>query len=336
MNIGIIGCGGMGTTHNLCLKELSKHYDIKVTAIADCRDEFLDKAGVYWKGVKKFKDGRELIDQSNIDIVHICVPSYLHAELAILAMQKRMNVLLEKPVCINKKDCQRLLDMEKKTGVKIMAAQVVRFFDEYRFLKDIYSKKTYGKLKSMMMHRISGNPTWGWEEWFHDIERSGSVILDLHIHDIDFLRYMIGEPKDYQVLATKFDSGMPNQVISVFKYEDLFAVAEGSMEVSSKVPFEAYYKASFEDATVEYSSINQPHVSIYHKDGTVTTPEIERDYNTHDDSAGINISDLGGYYNEIKYFLDCIIEKKPVEEAPLSEGVKSVLFALDELSEVMK
>lgn len=67
---------------------------------------------------------------------------------------------------------------------------------EYLFLKKLYEEKKYGNLKSVIMQRISNNVNWGYQDWFHDPVRSGSVILDLHIHDIDFLRYMLGEP-DY-------------------------------------------------------------------------------------------------------------------------------------------
>ncbi len=336
MKVGLIGCGGMGTVHNLSLKELSKYYDIQVTAAADCREEFLNRAAGLWTGVQKFQYGKDLIEKSGVDVVHICVPSYLHGDLAIQAMEKGINVFVEKPVCLGREDCRRLLEMEKKTGVKIMVGQVVRCFEEYKFLKDVYDHKTYGKLKSIMMHRLSGDTTWGWEDWFHDINKSGSVILDLHVHDTDFLRYMIGEPDSYQVHAAKFKSGMPNQVVTTYEFGNVFAVVEGTWDISSKMPFEAYYRASFENATVVFSSLHDPHVSIYHQDGTVTSPDLKPEYDVEDDLAGINISSLGAYYTEIKYFVECIINQKPIKVASLSEGVKSVLLILGELSEAMK
>ena len=91
---------------------------------------------------------------------------------------------------LTREDCSRLLEVQKKTGARVMVGQVVRSFGEYRYLKDIYEKKTYGKLKSIVMQRISGDTKWGYEDWFHEERKSGSVVLDLHIHDLDFLRYM--------------------------------------------------------------------------------------------------------------------------------------------------
>jgi len=333
MKVGIIGCGGMGTVHNLSLKALSEKYDIEVTAIADCRQEYLDKAALPWTNVQKYTWGVDLIKDANVDAVHICLPSYLHADHAIAAMEKGIHTFIEKPVCLSREDCIRLLEAEKRTGVKVIVGQVIRFFDEYQYLRDIYSKKTYGKLKSIVMHRLSGDTTWGQDDWFHDSKKSGSVIMDLHVHDVDFLRYMMGEPDSFTVNTTSFESGMPNQVITNYKFGNVFAIVEGTWDVSSKMPFEAYFRACFDEGTVVFSSLHEPNLVVYHKDGSVILPELKKEHNISDDSAGINISALGPYYIEIKYFMECILNNKPVEIAPLSEGINSVRLALDELEQ---
>ena len=118
MKIGLIGCGGMGTTHNLSLKALSGKMDVEVTALADCRQEFLERAAKQWPGAKTYTTGMELLREEELDAVHICLPSYLHAEHAIAAMEKGMDVFLEKPVCLTREDCSRLLEVQKKTGAR--------------------------------------------------------------------------------------------------------------------------------------------------------------------------------------------------------------------------
>ena len=86
-------------------------------------------------------------------------------------MKKGMNVLVEKPVCLTREEGELLLETQKETGVKVMVGQVVRAFDEYRYLKEVYDNKTLGKLKSIVMQRVSGNVRWGFEGWFHDEKR---------------------------------------------------------------------------------------------------------------------------------------------------------------------
>ena len=83
---------GMGTTHNLSLKALSGKMDVEVTALADCRQEFLERAAKQWPQAKTYVTGRELLENEELDAVHICLPSYLHAEHAVLAMEKGMHV----------------------------------------------------------------------------------------------------------------------------------------------------------------------------------------------------------------------------------------------------
>lgn len=329
--IGLIGCGGMGTTHNLSLKALSNIMDIEVVALADCRQPFLEKASVVWPNARTYKWGLDLIQEEALDIVHICLPSYLHTEHSLAAMEKGMHVFVEKPVCLTEEEGRVLLEKQKETGVSVMVGQVVRSFEEYRFLKNTYDNATYGALKSMVMQRVGGDATWGYEDWFHDEKKSGSAVLDLHVHDLDFLRYMLGEPDSFTVKAAEFDGGLINQIITQYEYPGCFITAEGCWDESPAVPFEASFRACFEKATLVFRSTASPSLTIYHKDGRKEVPELRPEYDVTDDSAGINISNLGPYYSEIKYFLECLLNKQEITRAPLAEGISSVRLGLREL-----
>lgn len=331
MKIGLVGCGGMGTTHNLTLKALSETMDIEVVALADCREAFLEKAALQWPNARKYEFGKELIASEQLNSVHICLPSYLHTEHAIAAMEKGMNVFLEKPVCLTKNDCERLLEVKNRTGVKAIVGQVVRFYEEYQYLKKIYEEKTYGKLKSIVLQRLSGDVTWGFEDWFHDEAKSGSVVLDLHVHDVDFLRYMLGEPDHFEVKATAFENGLVNHIITQYQYGDTLAMAEGLWDESPGLTFEASFRANFEQATIVYSREQEPNLMVYLKDGTSFKPTLEKEFERDDLSAGINVSNLGPYYSEIKYFIECLKNDQEPDVAPLKEGIKSVLLAINEL-----
>lgn len=333
MKIGLIGCGGMGATHNNALKALSETTKIEVSAIADLREDFLNRAAKSWPEAKLYSEAANLIKNETLDAVHICPLSYLHADTAVSAMKKGMNVFVEKPVCLTEEDCEKLLSAEKETGKYIMVGQVVRFFKEYAFLKKVISEKRYGELKSLVMKRIACDVSWGFEDWFHDKKKSGSVVMDLHIHDVDFLRYALGEPESFSVVASAFKSGMVNHIITTYKFGGAFVTAEGIWDESDKITFEATYRACFERATVELTKDGK--VAVYEK-GRVVFPELTEERGGKDDSAGINITDQGPYYAEIKDFYACIAEGKPLTIAPLSEGVKSVRLGLKELEAAKK
>lgn len=328
MRIGLIGCGGMGTIHNHALTALAAEIDITVTALADCRAEFLNRAAASWPQAKCYQEGFKLLEQESLDAVHICTPSYLHAQMVKRALEKGMNVFVEKPVCLTEAECQILEKKQKITQKSVMVGQVIRFFPEYRYLKNVFTDGKYGKLKSIIMRRVSGNPTWGFEDWFHDPQKSGSVILDLHIHDTDFLRYLLGEPDSIEVSAARFPSGLVNQIITTYTYKDVFANAEGIWDVSEKIPFEASYRACFEQATIVFNGRNNPSLTIYEGNGSIKVPELFKEYDVKDTVAGINISEIGSYYAEIKYFYECLQQRKINEVAPLSEGIASVRLAL--------
>jgi hypothetical protein len=330
MRIGFIGCGGMGSTHYKCLKLLSESHPIEVTALADAREECLDKAAKFWPNAKRYSDGLDLIRDEDVETVFICVPSYLHTDMALAAMKKNMNIFLEKPACLKREECELLLAQHKVTPVKVMVGQVVRSMPEYLFLKDVYEKKTYGNLRSIVMQRISGDVKWGFEDWFHDENRSGSVILDLHIHDLDFLRYMLGEPDYADVHTTKFDSGMINQVITNYKFGNIAAMAEGVWHSATKMPFEANYRADFDNATIRFNSTATDKITIYTASGDKIIPELDTKEMDNPDS-GINVTDLGAYYLEDEYFIDCVLNEKENTRATLHDGIKSVLAAISEL-----
>ena len=320
----------MGTTHNLALKALSSKMDVEVTALADCRSEFLEKAAAQWPNARLYKTGTELLQTESLDSVHICLPSYLHTDHAVEAMDRGFHVFVEKPVCLTEEEAKRLLDAKERNRVQVMVGQVVRSSDEYRYLKDCYETGRYGELKSITMQRISGDAAWGFEDWFHKEDRSGSVVLDLHVHDLDFLRYLLGEPDSFDVRATALASGMINQIFTTYEFGKIFAVTEGIWDISSALPFEASYHACFEKASVVFRGCDERPLAVYKNDGTIEYPRLEKEYDVKDDSAGINISDLGPYYTEDKYFMECLMNGREVEVAPLEEGIKSVLQGIEE------
>lgn len=334
MKIGLIGCGGMGSTHNQCLKALSQAMDIRVTALADCREEYLNRAADIWPGAGRYRTGMELLEQAEIDTVFLCLPSYLHAEHALAAMDRGFDIFLEKPACLTERDAEALAQHQKKRASRVMVGQVLRSSPEYVFLKELVDGGKYGALKSLVMRRISGNPRWGFEDWFHDESKSGSVVLDLHIHDLDFLRWLLGEPDSFSACGTRFDSGMVNQIVVDYRFGSILVSAEGVWNVAPDMPFEAGYRAGFEKATVVYDTAAKDPLVVYFKEGGSAVPKLETGLDTDYEQNGMNIKNLGAYFLEDRYFLGRILANREIERAPLAEGLASVRLGLRELRAV--
>ena len=314
----------MGSMHLNCYSAIE---GVKVAAVADVRPEFLQKA-IALTGANGYAQASDLIANADVDVIDICLPTFLHAEYAIRAMEKGRHVFIEKPVCLTKGDAELLLTKQKETGVFVQVGQVIRFWDEYKYLKEIVEKGTYGRVRSAHFSRKSPSPDWGWQNWLHDPGKSGGAGVDLHIHDSDYMLYLFGQP--LRSVSKKNVLGEQNgYVITIADYGEFSVTVEGGWAFPSGFPFEMAYTVCFEKATVTFSSIYGLHV--YTEEGRAFEPQIERQETVTSSDQGGNISSLGGYYNELLYFIRHIEKKKAPSLATLEQAVESLGFVLKEI-----
>lgn len=325
IKIGIIGFGFMGNMHASCYKQIPC---AKVTAVAGLKSE--NDAEVLGKDVEIFESGIELIEKGDVDVVDICLPTFLHTSHAVAAMKNGKHVFLEKPVCLTREDCELLLKTQKETGAIVQVGHIVRFLDEYKYIKDVYDRRDYGEILSATFRRRSAHPAWTFNNWLHDPQKSGTVVHDLHIHDADFVRYLLGEPDKFVAHAARNKHGLISHFFSTFFYKDVCVSFEAGWDFPEDLPFDASFCVRFEKATFILDATS---FKVYYEGGGHEDVVIKNEFEAKTDLGG-NISDLGGYYNELKYFIDKIAGGQEPEIAPLSEGVKSVLLMLDEVESV--
>ena len=326
LKIGLIGCGGMGSVHANSWIALGDK--VQLAAIADPRPEkakeFCEKTGA-----KLYPDGEALLENEQLDIIDVCVPTFLHTRYAVAAMEKGMNVFCEKPLCLNQEEAELLLATKEKTGMNLQVGQVIRFWDEYRYVKHAAESGEFGKVLSGVFTRLSPNPKWSWENWFNDYTRSGTMALDLHVHDVDFIRYLMGrEPDGFHTDCTRDADGVIQQIFTNFQYGDAVFTAEGCWDYPDCFPFSMAFRVKFEKATVTYKSDEK--LKVYPVAGEAYEPELDK-MKAEDKESGINVSNQGAYTNELRFFADFVSTGAKQEIAPLPEGVKSVLLALKEI-----
>ena len=316
LKIGLIGCGFMGTMHANCYNILD---DVQVVAVADVDRE---KAHALAKisGTEIYEDGFSLIEHAKVDAIDICLPTYLHAVHAEKAMRKVKNVFIEKPVALNAEECDRLLKVQEETGAGVQVGQVIRFWDEYVYLKEVIDGKKYGKVENAFFSRLSPKPDWGWDNWLTDSERSGGAMLDLHIHDVDYMLYVFGKPDSCCGVHTDNSDEKNGYAMTLGDYGDFVVAVQGSWDFPSDYPFQASFRVKFENAVLEW---NTNGLKLY-ADGNVK--DITLDKMQLSAKGGGNISDLGGYYNELKYFTDCLKNGIKPEKASLADAAESVKF----------
>lgn len=319
LKVGLIGCGFMGSMHANCYNNIE---GVRVTAVADLRPEKAAQVAAL-SDAKIYETGKELIVSADVDVIDICLPTYLHAEHALLAMDKVKYVFVEKPVALTAEEGAALLAKAEKTGAFVQVGQVIRFWDEYVELQRIVESGAYGKILNANFRRISPIPTWGWEDWLLDVARSGGAGQDLHIHDVDYVLSLFGKPESYSSVKTA-NNGYVN---TVMKYPGFVVGIEGTWDLPESHPFQATFRVVFEKGVVENAD---GRFLLYTEDGA-SQIKLEKVEVKGDGYKGGNVSDLGGYYNELVYFCDKAANGLAVEKATLKDAVASLEFVLEEL-----
>lgn len=313
LKVALVGVGGISGAH---IPAWEERRDAELVALCDIRAEQMEK----YKNKHCYTDFDEMLKNEEIDILDICLPTYLHAEFAIKAMNMGINVICEKPVSLNAADVARVYSTAKSNNVNFMVAQVLRFWPEYSIIKEIYDTGKYGRLLSGHMGRLGVRPKWSWDGWMMDENRSGLVPFDLHIHDLDFIVYAFGKPKEFKDYRARSEN--QDYINSIYEYDGFFITTEAAW-YDAPYPFAANFRFQFEKALAVFENHE---MTIYEKDGKIFKPVSQ----SGEDTGDIGLPKSNAYANEINYFADCVLsgaEPDRVKPAEL-ETVISILKAL--------
>jgi predicted dehydrogenase len=309
LKVGLVGCGGISGVHVPGWQALE---DCEIVAICDVRQEMMDK----YPGPRQYLSFDEMLQKEELDIVDICLPTYLHPDYAIKAMEKGINVLCEKPISLNRDDVERVYAAAEKNNVKFMVAQVLRFWPEYEKVKEFYDNKTYGKLLCGRMQRLGNTPKWSWDGWMQDEARSGYVPFDLHIHDLDWIVYTFGAPKNHTVYRNQ---RVEQDHLTVnYEFGDFYINAEACWNWAP-TPFSAGFRFQFEEAVVEYNG----DMTVYQNDGQIIKLGADGG-----EAGVINLPKTNAYGEEIEYFKNCVLNDVDPEKVKPHE-LATVLDIID-------
>lgn len=306
LKVGLVGVGGISGAHIPAWQSME---DVELVALCDVRPEQMTR----YPELRQYTDMDDMLAKEQLDILDICLPTYLHADAAVKAMERGIHVLSEKPVSLKTEDVHRLYETAKRNNVRFMVAQVLRFWPEYVYLKEIYDSSRYGKLLSGRMARLGHMPGWSWDNWMKDESRSGLVPFDLHIHDLDFMVYTFGKPKQ----VSSFRARRPDQDVftAVYQFDGFYVDSEATW-YAAPYPFHATYRFQFEKALIVLDGA----LTVYEVDGKTFTVGADGG-----ETGGIELPPTNAYANEIRYFADCVkagCDADRVKEEELETVVK--------------
>ena len=180
LKVAVIGVGSMGRNHARVYADLDQ---VQLVAVADSNAQAVEKVARKYN-TKAYTNFLEVLNDPTIDAVSIAVPTSMHKEVALAALQKGKHVLLEKPIASTESEAQEIIACAKQHNVKLMIGHIERFNPAIKELKRRLHRGDLGEIYKIDVQRIGPFPV-----RITDV----GVITDLSVHDLDIISYLFGQ-----------------------------------------------------------------------------------------------------------------------------------------------
>lgn len=301
IKVGVIGLGGVAQLVHL--PNLIKLPNAEISAVSEINKNRLQTISNKFHIKERFTNYKEMLEKSDIEAVIIATPTNTHKEIAIDCLQAGKDVLVEKPLSRTYLEAKQVAEVAKKTKRKLMVGMNLRYRPDAMLLRSLINSNEIGEpfyVKCGWVRKQSSS-----EKWFTNKESSGGgVIIDLGIHLLDLVLWLLGYPEVSSVATTNFYHNTKNvedTSISCIKCKNSAVI---NLEVSWSLPVEKDH--FFFDVYGTKGSFSSTPLRLYKK--------IENDYinltPTHIDTPPVLFKK--SYLNELKSFFGAIKGLNPV------------------------
>lgn len=250
----------------------------------------------------------ELIGES--DAVDVCLPTTGHVTVAMAALRARKPTLVEKPMAREVSECQALADAALESETILVPAHVVRFFPEYKRAHELVKSGEVGTPASVRLRRGGGPPK---AEWFLDIDASGGILLDLAVHEFDWLLWTLGPAKSVSSRSVRQIRGSSVTGDYALTLVEFFNGCVAHVESTWMDPqgFRATIDICGSKGMIEFDSRQNPSLRA-----SPSSPFAENNYILSDDP----------YYQQLRAFVDSAKGDR-LPAVTLQEGLEAVRLA---------
>ena len=252
-------------------------------------------------GIPVFDDLEKAIVELRPDAVDVCVPTPYHLRIVETCARRKIHVLCEKPMALSVDEARKIRDVAVSAGIRIMVAQVIRFWPEYVYAHSVVKERKYGEVRAIECKRLSSPP--GWNSWMLDPDTGGGAVIDFQIHDMDFVLQLLGIPIAINATGRLY-AGAYNSVFNRLIYPSGIPVMiESSFLMPPSYPFRMYFRIDFEQASLEMDFWRPVHqrLKVFPLSGDAFCPDI---------SVG------NAYRREIEYFATQLIKTRRLLSFP--------------------
>lgn len=194
MRYALIGCGRISPNHIVAARK----NDLEIVALCDIVEEIIEEKIAKFdlpKSVHRYVDYKEMLDKEKPELVAIATESGKHAAIALDCIEAGCNIIIEKPMALSLRDADIIIEKAEEKKVKVCACHQNRFNKSIQKIREAMDKKRFGKLFYGTAHIRwnRGYEYYSRAKWRGTWEQDGGALMNQCIHNIDLLRWMMGD-----------------------------------------------------------------------------------------------------------------------------------------------
>ena len=196
IRVGIIGAGGISRLH---VEGYQKCPGVEVVATCDIDRARAQAQAEQFHIPHAFDSHTKLLRLKEIDAVSVCTPNHAHCAPAVAALKAGKHVLVEKPIAMDARQAQRMVDAARKARRQLQVGLDKRFSSGVQFARQVISEGHIGKpyYARALSIRRRGVPSWG--VFGQKKLQGGGALIDIGVHSMDMAWYLMGCPKPLSV-----------------------------------------------------------------------------------------------------------------------------------------
>lgn len=310
--VAVIGAGGMGGRHAAAYADIP---NAELVAICDAQSDRAEELAKK-HSVKAYSDLEKLLADIDVDIIDICTPTTTHLENIRIAAAAGKHISSEKPLERTVSSAAEAVRVCREAGVTLFVAHVLRWFPEYRTLHDLIKNGAVGETVEVRTSR-GGRAPHGFGDWFGNLKMSGGVILDLIIHEFDWLRWCYGDVKRVYARGLA-DAGIPftDYALITLRFENgVIAHVEGQWTRPSG--FVTSVEVAGTEGLLNFANSESVPLVIERREKEGSQPSVI----VPESPVSIN-----PYRLELQHFIDCLEEGKEPDVKP-EDALEAVKIA---------
>lgn len=311
--IGLVSLGFIGKVHLNAYRQLENAEVVSILT----RREVTDTEVLQNFSGSFVREYDQLLSNPEIEVIDICLPTYLHEEYILKAAEAGKHIICEKPLTLTIESAERIICAVKKHQVELFVGHVLRFWPEYQVIKEYSQNGNLTDIELVDAKRLGQVPQWS--TWFQYPEKSGGALFDLHIHDVDYLSYLLGEVASVYALGKQNQYGAWDHIKTMLQFKNgAQAFIEASQRMPVGYPFTMSLRAQTRNNALDFHVIAGENIENINKS------DEQFVYYQQKNKTTIDIEKSDAFMNELSYFVDCIENGKKNIIVPLED----VLYSL--------